>query len=63
LRRLAKIFDSMIEHGITPPGNSKEWIDKILELQLSRFPDGRVVFDPGPDSVLDLGVPPAAWSS
>lgn len=47
LRRLANVMDRMIERGITPPGKPAEWIDKIRELELSRFPDRLLVFQPG----------------
>jgi len=46
LRGLAALFDQMIENGIMPPGKSQEWIDRIREGGLSKYPERLTVWTP-----------------
>lgn len=46
LANLAKVLDDMVEHGMTPPGKPREWIEKIRALGLSKYPDSLVIFEP-----------------
>lgn len=50
LRQLAEVLDQMIERGMTPPGKPREWVERIREMKLSRYPDRLVIFETeGPD--------------
>jgi transcriptional regulator with XRE-family HTH domain len=50
LAMLAKLFDEMIENGITPPGKSPLWIERIRESGLSKYPERLTVYvAPGDD--------------
>jgi transcriptional regulator with XRE-family HTH domain len=46
LRQLAEVLDQMVERGMTPPGKPREWVERIREMKLSRYPDRLVVFEP-----------------
>lgn len=45
LRDLTQALDGMIESGMTPPGKTREAIETIRSLGLSRYPDQLVEFD------------------
>ncbi|WP_200213393.1 helix-turn-helix domain-containing protein [Micromonospora coerulea] len=46
LRDLAGALDDMVVNDVTPPGMPRKWVETIRELEMSKYPDRLVIFEP-----------------